>query len=355
MKYSLHQLIRKSLSYLGSPIKVSEQNLEVIVLSEGHRTDVNPSIYLPGHFDRIQSTDTSTDLTVQHQNAHQTVATHAPTLLFNIGDTRLWNGLIHKKNRKYILRKVDKKDSFNEIDLECAYIADTDEGHQYFGHWLRDDITATLINTKQIQPIFLQKPKHFQVFEYESLINPNYLMAKKGRVKNLHILSDFSQNSHKVARYMEVRRRIEEKLNPLSTKFSGVYIARGILGTKRILTNETEVIEHLTNRNFDIVYPEKMSVAEIQKRLWNAPIVINVEGSSHMHALHSMSLKGALLHLQPPFRFIDIEKGVFDSTGRIYGFYVCKPIHDKESFYLDNFSDFDRLIDLMRNACEKNN
>ena len=151
---------------------------------------------------------------------------------------------------------------------------------------------------------------------------------------------------------MEIRRRIKENLKPTSTKFTGVYIARGILGTKRILTNEIEVIEHLTKRGFDIIYPEKVSVAEIQKRLWDAPLVINVEGSAHMHALHSMSLKGALLHLQPPFRFVDIEKGVFDSTGRIYGFYVCKPIHNN-SFYLDNFSDFDKLIDLMRNACEK--
>ena len=353
MKFSLDSLIRKPIRFLGSPIDVSKHKLEVIELSEGHRSEVIPSIYLPGHFDRIQSTSTSTDLTIPHLHAHQTVVTHEPTLLFNIGEARLWNGLIHKNIRNYILRKVCAEDIFSDVDLDCAYIADTDNGHQYFGHWLRDDVTATLINAKQIHPIFLQKPKHFQVTEYESLINPNYILAKKGRVKNLHILSDFSQNSHKVARYMEIRRRIKESLKPISTKFNGVYIVRGNLGIKRILTNENEVIEHLSKRGFDIVYPEKMSVGETQKRLWDASLVINVEGSAHVHALHSMSLKGALLHLQPPFRFVDIAKGVFNSTGRVYGFYVCKPTHNNDNFYLDNFSDLDKLIDLIRNACEK--
>jgi capsular polysaccharide biosynthesis protein len=150
---------------------------------------------------------------------------------------------------------------------------------------------------------------------------------------------------------MELRRRLKEKLNPVGSKYAGVFIARGNLGAKRCLTNESEVIEHLSKRGFDIVFPEKMTVAEIQTRLWDAPIVINVEGSAHMHASHSMSLNGALLHLQPPYRFVDIDKGVFDSTGRIYGFYVCLPSENKDNFYLDNFSNLDKLIDIMRNAC----
>ena len=200
MKFSLGSLIRKPVRFLGSPIDVSKHKLEVIKLSEGHRSEVKPSIYLPGHFDRIQSTNTGTDLTIPHQHAHQTVVTHEPTLLINIGEARLWNGLIHKNIRNYILRKVCAEDKFIDVDLDCAYIADTDEGHEYFGHWLRDDVTATLINSKQINPIFLQKPRHFQVAEYESLINPNYILAKKGRIRNLHILSDFSQNSHKVSK-----------------------------------------------------------------------------------------------------------------------------------------------------------
>lgn len=353
MRFSIDKLLRKPIRLFGTPLDLQKHALEVITLSEGHRIDVTPSIYLPGHFDRIRSTNTSTDLTIPHKHAHQTEVNHAPTLLYNIGEARLWNGAILQNYKNYLLRRVDSRERFEELDLERAFIADTDEGHEFFGHWLRDDVAATLINHDNIPAIFLQKPKHFQVPQYESLMNVKMLLAKKGRIKNLHILSDFSQNSYKVARYMEFRRRIKEKLNPISTKYAGVFIARGNLGTKRSLTNENEVIDHLSKRGFDIVFPEKMTVAEIQARLWDSPIVINVEGSAHMHALHSMSLSGALLHLQPPYRFVDIDKGVFDSTGRTYGFYVCKPNDNKESFYLDNFSDFDKLIDLMLNACAK--
>lgn len=353
MRLSIDKLLRKPIRLFGTPIDLHKHALEVITLSEGHRIGVKPSIYLPGHFDRIRSTNTSTDLTIPHKHAHQTEANHAPTLLYNIGEAMLWNGAILQNNKNYILRRVDSRERFEEVDLESAFIADTDEGHEFFGHWLRDDVAATLINHDNIPAIFLQKPKHFQVPQYESLMDIKMLLAKKGRVKNLHILSDFSQNSYKVARYMEIRRRIKEKLNPVSTKHAGVFIARGNIGTKRSLTNENEVIEHLSKRGFDIVFPEKMTVAEIQTRLWDASIVISVEGSAHVHALHSMSLDGALLHLQPPYRFVDIQKGVFESTGRTYGFYVCKPNENKESFYLDNFSDFDKLTDLMRNACAK--
>ena len=349
----MDKLLRKPIRLFGSPLDLQKHALKVITLSEGHRVDVTPSIYLSGHFDRIRSTNTSSDLTIPHKHAHQTEVTHAPTLLYNIGEARLWNGAILQKNKNYILRRVDSKEQFEEVDLESAFIADTDEGHEFFGHWLRDDVAATLIDNDNMPAIFLQKPKHFQVPQYESLMDVKMLLAKKGRVKNLHILSDFSQNAHKVERYMEFRRRIKETLNPVSTKHAGVFIARGNLGSKRCLTNENEVIDHLSKRGFDIVFPEKMSVTEIQTRLWDAPIVINVEGSAHMHALYSMSLSGALLHLQPPYRFVDIDKGVFDSTGRTYGFYVCKPNEDKESFYLDNLSEFDKLIDLMRDACAK--
>ncbi len=353
MAITIDKLIRKPVRLLGVPLDLELHAVEKNVLCGGESTDVAPSIYLPGHFDRIKSTNTSTDLTLAYEHAHQTHTVHGPTLLYNVGEVRMWNGLILKNKRNYVLRRVSSQDDFESIDLDRALIADTDEGHEYFGHWLRDDVTSSLIGNDSMPPIFMQSVKYAHAAEYNQLMDIRVLLAKNGRVKNLHLLRDFSQNSHRIGRYLTMRCRIQEKLKPKSCTYTGVFIARGALGMKRSLTNEPEVIDHLVNRGFDVIYPEKMSVSEMHRRLWDASMVICVEGSAHMHALRPMALSGALLHLQPPYRFVDIDKGVFNSMGRQYGFYVCAPGHTKQDFFVDNFSDFDKLIDLMRDACAK--
>jgi Glycosyltransferase 61 len=346
-------MIRKPVRLLGIPLDLEQHAVEVKVLCGEEPVDVAPSIYLPGHFDRIKSTNTSTDLTLAHQHAHETHLVHGKTLLYNMGEVRMWNGLILQDRRRYLLRRVNSRERFEEIDLDSALIADTDEGHEFFGHWLRDDTTTSLIGTASMPPIFMQKVQYPQAPEYERLMDIRYLHAKNGRVKNLHLVFDFSQNSHRVGRYLSMRQRIQDKLQPKPSSYAGVFIARGKMGIKRSLTNEKAVIDHLVKRGFDIIYPEQMTVSEIQTRLWDAPMVICVEGSAHQHALRPMALNGGLIHLQPPYRFVDIAKGVFNSLGRQYGFYVCAEGQNPEEFYLDNFSEFDKLIDLVRNACAK--
>jgi capsular polysaccharide biosynthesis protein len=146
-------------------------------------------------------------------------------------------------------------------------------------------------------------------------------------------LSDFSQNSYKLERYLTLRDNLKSTLNPNDIAYNGVFIARGQTGAKRLLINEKEVIAHLEKKGFDIIYPEKMTVE-----------VITVEGSAHNHAIYSMNLKGAMLELQPPSRFGIIIKGACDCLGIGWGFYVCAPSNDGEGFYVDNFNDLDRAI-----------
>lgn len=353
MRFTIDRLIRKPVRFFGTPLIMDQHAIDMQVLCGEEPADVPPSIYLPGHFDRIKATNTSTDLTLAHQHAHETHLVHGKTMLYNMGEVQLWNGLILQNNRRYLLRRVNSRDSFDSIDLDSALIADTDEGHEFFGHWLRDDTTTSLIGHSEMPAIFMQSVHYPQAQEYERLMDIRVLHAKNGRLKNLHLVYDFSQNSHRVGRYLTMRQRIQEKLQPKPSVFAGVFIARGDKGAKRSLTNEKAVIDHLVKRGFDIIYPEQMTVSEIQIRLWDAPVVICVEGSAHQHALRPMALNGGLIHLQPPYRFVDIVKGVFNSLGRQYGFYVCAPGQTSEEFYLDNFSEFDKLIDLVRNACVK--
>jgi Glycosyltransferase 61 len=353
MAITIDKLIRKPVRLFGVPIDLEPHAIEKNMLCAAEPADVMPAIYLPGHFDRIKSTNTGTDLSLAYAHAHETHTVHGETVLYNLGEVRMWNGLILQHMRNFILRRVNSQDHFETIDLDCALIADTDEGHEYFGHWLRDDTTSSLIGNANMPPIFMQSIKYGHAPEYDKLMDICVLFANNGRVKNLHLLRDFSQNSHRVGRYLTMRQRIQEKLQPKPSRFAGVFVARGAMGAKRNLTNESEVIEHLAKRGFDIIYPERMTASEIQIRLWDTPMVVCVEGSAHMHALRPMALQGALLHLQPPNRFVDIDKGVFNSIGRQYGFYVCAPDKTPQDFFLDNFSDFDKLIDLMRDACDK--
>ena len=88
-----------------------------------------------------------------------------------------------------------------------------------------------------------------------------------------------------------------------------------------------------------------MEVEDIIRSLWNARIIISVEGSAINHALYPMALNGAVLVLQPPYRFVNAHKGISNAIGRKYGFYVCQSTANKMDFVLDDFNIFQQLID----------
>ena len=307
------------------------------------------AIYIDSHLDRIKGAPIYTSLEIENETLKQTSVIHAATVLYNIGPTTLFRGGLWTDKREFVNMRLKDSDQRFRVDIEQAVLVDSDVSNHFFGHWLHDTVPATLIGHSGLQSLAFRKPTYPHAIDYQNILDLSIIYGNQGKVKHLFLLRDFSQNSYKVKRYLQIRSNIIEKLNPIDCKYDGVYIARGTTGAKRTLSNEDALIQHLQGRGFDIVYPEQLTAEALIRRLWNAPVIVSVEGSALAHPIYSIALNGAYLVLQPPNRVNHTHKGMCDAMNRPYGFYVCQPTNDNESFYVDSMTELDRLLGLLQN------
>lgn len=337
---------------LGKPLDLSAYATDCETVCPEEERAVPPAIYLEEHLSRVSGVDHLSTLDLHFRWLHDRVVRHAATRIYRIGPARLFRGGLYTRRREVMLRMLPESSPGSTVHLSRALLADSDFGNLYFGHWLHDVVPATLLAGERMPALVFREPPYPHASGYSKLLDLKTTVGNSGSIDDLYVLEDDAQNSHKAARYRELRDRMARNLGPVAASGSrGVFIARGQRGIPgRQLTNEGALVEHLTRQGFDAVWPETMSVEALMRRLWNAPMAISVEGSAIDHALYSIAPTGAYLVLQPPHRFNNLEKGVCDAVGRPYGIYVCEPVGKAEgTFAVDSFSDLDRVIDLLGN------
>ena len=118
-------------------------------------------------------------------------------------------------------------------------------------------------------------------------------------------------------------------------------------GDRRLLVNEHEMADVLGRRGFNILDPERLSVAEIMGSALGAEIVCGVEGSHLVHGLFSMADSAAMLVIQPPHRFNNLFKDYTDCLGMRYAFVVAEPQDDGFAVDVDRLG---RTLDLIENS-----
>ncbi len=345
MKNKLYRLAGR---LFAKPLNLESIAKEATVLCPQEEQDVPPAVYLPAHLQRITGSTIYSILSETIERMHETHSIHAPTLMYPLGKTMLFGGGLWTHNNQFMTRSINAKENFERINLQQAVVTDADIGLSYFGHWMREVVPASLVGTTEIPSLSLRRPHYSHAAQYAQFFKLQTIYANKGSVDNLYLLSDFSQNSYKLKRYLTLRDNLKDSLKPQDIVHKGVFIARGQSGSNRALINEDEVIAHLEKNGFDVIYPEKMTSEAIIRKLWNAKVVITVEGSAHNHAIYSMARTGCLLTLQPPNRFGIIIKNACDCLGIGWGFYVCAASHDGEGFYVDSFADLDKVIDKLQ-------
>lgn len=330
---------------LGKTVANGDIKFQADILCPAETSDVFPATYINEHLSRITGSNEHTSQASEHACLLRRNVEHAPTILFRMEDARLFRAGIFSKSRNYLPRSIIKNKQLAPISLPKALLIDNDITQTYFGHWLTDQLSSALIATPEMPALALNTPSFTHAQGYEQLFQTSTCYAQQGQVDELYWLSDFSQNSYKVKRYQQLRQRAEQNLSPANCSATGIYIARGSSGAKRALLNEQELINHLLDRGFEIIYPESMTPEMIARRLWNAPVVISIEGSQIAHTIYSISRNASVLILMPPNRVSHIFKGIFDAIGKIaYGFYVCAAAQNSNGFYVDSFTDLDRLV-----------
>lgn len=361
----VNKYINKAITFafkkLGKQVTLQSlpKTKDIITLCDVEHQSAPSAIYLPSHLSRFLSSSIYYTLEGEFKRLFATEVEHFPTLMIPFQNSVVYQyGIVNSKlehlprnrNNSQMLPQPSNTDYGK---MKNALLIDTDYSELFFGHWLPDELSAATIANEQLPAIAIHQANFIHAKGYLDLLQTDIYYGFKGKVDNLNLLVDFSQNSFKVSRYGVLRKRLENK-NFTTIAYKGVYISRGNIGAKRTLENEDDLVNHLIKAGFDVIYPEKLQPHEIVARLWNAPMIISVEGSAIAHALYTVANHGSILILQPPRRINHVFKGIFDAKNNPYGFYVCKPsAHDKESFYLDSFSDLDKLIDQLREETAK--
>lgn len=337
-------LIAKFNAKLSSLVKSAFTSATKIVIRPEETINTPQSFFPAGHLDRVISTDLMTSKTVEIARIMNPLTKHAPTAIYHFNRAIVRKAHISTTEFHLSIPALNSKIEF--LESTPVLIPSNSLSSKFFGHFVHDDIPsyylANELNLKYCVPYQLNFPHATQFFDLLNFFIPT---LSRGIKSDLYIASDFSQNSHKASRYHKVRQLLRSNQPPRATSSSKcVYIKRGRTGSPRILINEDILIDRLSNKGWDIIDPAQLNLSTIFEQLLDAKVVLSVEGSALAHSIFTISIDGALIVLQPPQRFTCIYKGIMDSIGIKFGFYVCAPGPDSSTFYIDDFNSLDRLI-----------
>ncbi|MBT8421629.1 MAG: glycosyltransferase family 61 protein, partial [Gammaproteobacteria bacterium] len=231
---------------------------------------------------------------------------HSETIAWRLRDVYVSPGILcnYRSYKRLTHRQLRLAPAaINEIEDTVAFCS-TDAGNDYFAHFLLDDACTALLGEEFGRVVFggidSERTPHARHYLQAFSIANNEVAA--ARFRDLWFFTDYPQNSHRRARLQSLRSRLTERYGDKPAT-APVYLKRGSSGQLRLLENEPELEALLSARGFDIIDPERLSVAEICSRINGAPLVVGVEGSQLAHGVLNLRAGGSLLCIQPAARF----------------------------------------------------
>lgn len=210
----------------------------------------------------------------------------------------------------------------NIAKYEDAAIASTPLGNQFFGHWLLDDLTRCNALSDLGHKSFLvgnTLSTHQQ--QYMELLCADGEMHDNAAFGVLRVLQESPMQSFISTTLAAHRDRLRHGLIG-SPSHRGVMMLRQATGRKRVLVNEREIADQLSQHGMAILDPMRASISEMREIIGNADFVIGVEGSHMTHAIPLLRRDSAFITIQPPFKFDNTCKPYCDALGIRYGFTV---------------------------------
>lgn len=312
--------------------------------------DAAPAIHLDGALDRVTALSPWRSWEVERSIIEGRAGSHAASTAHLIEDVDLVGAYLYKGAAKaqpgfgQELWMLPAAEALQHVDEGC--LVTSAEGSHFFGPLLQSDFPLELISPGDARNFTVTTKPYGHSAEYRRLFGlPPERRLTRARFRRLIVYTDFAQNSFKIARYVELRRRLRAHVTAAGrARQRGVYLSRGRTGELRILSNEQAIIEFLDTQGFEILEPGSLRADEIAARTLEAPLVISVEGSHLSHAIFSMKDAGTMLVLQPPDRFAMPYKEFTDSLAMRFAFLVGIKTHDGFEVPID---DLRRMLDCL--------
>ncbi len=265
---------------------------------------VQPPAMLPGMLDRVTGSDEHLPVSYHIAATLQTKVTHAPVLRFTYRNALVRrSGFATAAHQLRFGKSRDLRELLGPVgSIPRVRFCYNSVIQRYFGHWMSDGIPSAYIDPDRGQLWMPHQPTWTHAPKYLSALNLSVEATSVVQADELVVYQDYAQGSHKRARYAAIRDR-------LHTLFGGgeatdyLYLQRGLTGERRIIANEDAFCAELRRRNWKILDVATASMADMQRALCRARVVVGIEGSQLNHAQASLKPGSVLVVLIPNDRF----------------------------------------------------
>ncbi|BDG04647.1 glycosyltransferase 61 family protein [Anaeromyxobacter oryzae] len=318
------------------------------VIHPAQRTRRSRAFFLDGQLDRVEGVQEETTRENEERRVLGSAVEHAATRGHELRDAVLVGGSVYAGGSRLALLPGSAvpetfqrpREELATAALDCTFV-----GNRYFGHWITDDCPLHLLARDHAPPIGVVRAPYAQEEGYCALWGLSPRKVPGARVRSLLVFQDYGQNAHKRGRYTALRTALAARVGPRRRR--GVYLRRGTTGVRRLLENEQEIEARLAGRGFDVVDPVGGSAEDVARACVGAACVVGVEGSGLAHGVVAVADGGAIVALQPPWRFNNVFKDYADCLDLRYGFVVGTRAGD--GFRVDP-GELERTLDLCDRA-----
>lgn len=343
----VHRLAQ--LARLDHP-RVEASSIRSFVIGRGVRGRRTRAVFLPDQLERVVAVHPETTMAHEIARISAVEVEHAPTMACVLRNARLLHGCVYAGRSRLVLAdtrpKLIARSAEHEFDL--GTLASTYTGNRYFGHWLTDDSTLSLVAREFGPPVVNLRRRWLHQDGWERVMRTDARAVETARFRELIVIQDFGQNEHRRARFEMLRQRVAAYAPRSSAP--GVFLRHGKSGEPRGWRDSERTEARLARRGFAILEPEALTVDELLAVLNAAPIVVGLESSAVAPAILTLPRAGALLCIQSPTRFNNVFKDYTDALGLHYGFVVGTPTEGGFSVDPD---EIERTLDLFESAPER--
>jgi len=339
VRYLTEKLVNK-------PVEVWDTYSERWLIHESEQRYFKPAIYDSEHLNRVtgcsEFSSFEDQLNILKGGYHEVGSTYG-YLLKNV---YLVNGYLYSGSAKYSLTNEREKfflgSSSSSNTLSQGSLTSTYWGNRFFGDWIVDSLPQQELCAEYAKPIssgdiFTPTKSFLRTF---SGIEP--IPVKHSKVNELYIFQDFAHNASKIRRLFNIRNQIKSSFASKRRNSKIMYL-RGSSGATRILENEAEIAEKLSNRGFTIIDPNALTPEQVVEKSIGADCIVSVDGSQMMYSLLTANEGCTVVSIQPPFRLSAMIKNFFEDINATYAMLVGEQKGEKS--FTANFDEIDRALD----------
>lgn len=318
---------------------------DVWEIAPGETAEIPSVICLPNQVGRITRTEFAPLDIVVASMAGSPAEQLAPTMGYRLRDVDIVDGVLYSRGYTAHLRRRRHRAPFpgHMRDEGSGTLFETWVGNRWFGNWLLDDCLSYRLAEQVGDPVTTMPVRAGHVPRYEELLD-----LKPRRINNAHfdelvVFDDHANNSHRMARADDMRRRLLGAKSP--AWHPGIFLFRGRSGDLRNLVNEHEIAERLVvDRGFRVMFAEDHTVDELIEACAGARVIAGVEGSQLNHGIAVMPPNGTLLTIQPADRTTTAMKLLTDRWRQFFAMVVGEG--QAESFHVP-WDEIARTLDLI--------